>query len=271
MVKVYWPEATRAGEAEIITKAVEIAGGSDDVKGHLPDLIFSHDFGQYSTNVIRKAFGIETEGHRVLRIILFRRLYPITDLTEDKFWNAFWDCFRCKCPSTIRCHMLMTSFAVLGHHRLWLGGVQHNDISVKNLMYDKLNGDCGVLNDYDLAHLHGRLRPSGFERTGTMPFMALDLLTEEAMEGRIERLYRHDCESFAWVLLWICCRYDDGKEIRNAPLSELNTHDYWQCFVKKFSIFRTIVEITPTALYERFWPAARSLLFGHSYIVLIET
>jgi hypothetical protein len=98
VVKVYWPEATRAGEAEIITKAVEIAGGSDDVKGHLPDLIFSHDFGQYSTNVIRKAFGIDTEGHRVLRIILFRRLYPITDLTEDKFWNAFWDCFRCKCP-----------------------------------------------------------------------------------------------------------------------------------------------------------------------------
>ncbi|KAF8484070.1 hypothetical protein DFH94DRAFT_338639 [Russula ochroleuca] len=239
VVKVYWPEATRAGEAEIITKAVEIAGGSDDVKGHLPDLIFSHDFGQYSTNVIRKAFGIETEGHRVLRIILFRRLYPITDLTEDKFWNAFWDCFRC-------------------HHRLWLGGVQHNDISVKNLMYDKLNGDCGVLNDYDLAHLHGRLRPSGFERTGTMPFMALDLLTDEAMKGQIERLYRHDCESFAWVLLWICCRYDDGKEISNAPLSELNTHNYKQCFDKKLAI--QFENLSPTASYERFWFAAIELL-----------
>jgi hypothetical protein len=93
-----------------------------------------------------------------------------------------------------------------------------------------------------------------------MPFMALDLLTKEAWEGKIARLYRHDCESFAWVLLWICCRYDDGEEIRNAPLGELKTHDYWDCFVKKFSIFRTIVEITPTASYERFWPAARSLL-----------
>jgi hypothetical protein len=154
--------------------------------------------------------------------------------------------------------MLMTSFAVLGHHRLWLGGVQHNDISVKNLMYDKLNGDCGVLNDYDLAHLHGRLRPSGFERTGTMPFMALDLLTDEAMKGQIERLYRHDCESFAWVLLWICCRYDDGKEISNAPLSELNTHNYKQCFDKKLAI--QFENLSPTASYERFWFAAIELL-----------
>jgi hypothetical protein len=43
--------------------------------------------------------------------------------------------------------------AVLGHYHLWLGGVEHNDISVKNLMYDKFNEDRGILNDYDLAHL----------------------------------------------------------------------------------------------------------------------
>jgi len=75
---------------------------------------------------------------------------------------------------------------MLGHHRLWVGGVEHNDISVKNLMYDKLNEDRGVLNDYDLAHLNGRARPSGLERTGTMPFMAYELLTTEAWEGKIE-------------------------------------------------------------------------------------
>ncbi|KAF8465154.1 hypothetical protein DFH94DRAFT_639862 [Russula ochroleuca] len=241
VLKVYWAEESRAGEAEIIEKALQIAQQNDDVNGHLPDLICSHDFDECSTKVIRKAFGIETKSHRVLRVMLFRRLYPITDLVGEKFWKAFWECFRC-------------------HYHLWLGGVEHNDISVNNLMYDKLNGDLGVLNDYDLAHLEGRSRPSGTKCTGTMPFMALDLLTKEAWEGKIARLYRHDCESFAWVLLWICCRYDDGEEIRNAPLGELKTHDYWDCFVKKFSIFRTIVEITPTASYERFWPAARSLL-----------
>jgi hypothetical protein len=106
--KVYWPEASRASEAEIIDKAHQIARQNDDVKGHLPDLIYSHDFVEYSTKEIRTAFGIETETRspRVLRVMLFRRLYPITDLTGDKFWTAFWECFRCKRTPAIRCHVL---------------------------------------------------------------------------------------------------------------------------------------------------------------------
>jgi hypothetical protein len=78
-------------------------------------------------------------------------------------------------------------------------------------MYDKTN-TRGVLNDYDFAHWTTQCRPTGMERTGTRPFMALDLLTDAAWDGKIERLYRHDCESFAWVLLWVCCRYEGGKQ-----------------------------------------------------------
>jgi hypothetical protein len=98
--KVYWPETSRASEVEIIEKARDIARESKDVEGHLPDLVYSHDFVEYSTKEIRTAFGIhqtETKSTRVLRVILFRRLYPITDLTGDDFWKAFWECFRCKC------------------------------------------------------------------------------------------------------------------------------------------------------------------------------
>jgi hypothetical protein len=149
---------------------------------------------------------------------------------------------------------------VLGHHHLWVGGVEHNDISVKNLMYDKLNEDRGILNDYDLAHLEGNPRPSGTEPTGTMPFMALDLLTKDAWEGKIERRYRHDCESFAWVLLWICCRYDNGKEISNAPLSGIITHSYNECFKSKYCILSKLQKITATASYKGFWDAAKRLI-----------
>jgi hypothetical protein len=152
------------------------------------------------------------------------------------------------------------TFAMLGHYHLWVGGVEHNDVSVKNLMYDKRNGDCGVLNDYDLAHLDGRSRPSGTERTGTMPFMALDLLTDEAWEGKITRLYRHDCESFAWVLLWICCRYEDGKEIPNPPLGQFITGSYNQCFEKKRPIISRLKHLTATSSYDSFWFAVVGLL-----------
>ena len=106
---------------------------------------------------------------------------------------------------------------VLGHRYLWKGGIEHNNISVSNLMYDKDKNRVGVINDFDLAHVRGKERPSGIERTGTMPFMALDLLTEDAWAGKVQRLYRHDCESFAWVLLCICSRYDNGAQITNPP------------------------------------------------------
>ena len=106
VVKIYWSEASLIDEAKIIERANQIADQNEHVKGHLPDLIWSCNFAEYSTRNIRTAFGIKSERHRVLRIMLFRRLYPITDLTGDRFWKAFWQCFRCKCTSSIRCQSL---------------------------------------------------------------------------------------------------------------------------------------------------------------------
>ena len=75
----------------------------------------------------------------------------------------------------------------------------------------------GVLNDYDLSSMKDC--PTGRERTGTVPFMALDLLLDEAMEGKVEHLYQHDAESFIWVLTWITFQYKDGKFQGNGPLN----------------------------------------------------
>ena len=131
-------------------------------------------------------------------------------------------------------------------------------------MYDKVNEDRGILNDFDLAHLSEKPRPSNTKRTGTMPFMALDLLTEDAWDGKIPRLYRHDCESFAWVLLWICCRYEDGKEIHEAPLSDLITHDFEVCLGKKSGlILRNFANLAPRKPYETFWDAVKKLFYFH--------
>jgi hypothetical protein len=55
--------------------------------------------------------------------------------------------------------------------------VHHRDISVANLMYYRLDGKVyGVLNDYDLSILPDQKRTLGTERTGTWPFMAVDML-----------------------------------------------------------------------------------------------
>ena len=71
----------------------------------------------------------------------------------------------------------------------------------------------GVLNDLDLARVGGPARkPSAKDNTGTMPFLALDLLNKAAFEGQVPRRYRHDAESFAWCLIYICvCMGKDNK------------------------------------------------------------
>jgi len=72
--------------------------------------------------------------------MIFRLLYPITDLIDEKFWKAFWECFHCECPGLTLCcsHVnMILLFTMLGHYHLWVGGAEHNDVSTKNLMYDK--------------------------------------------------------------------------------------------------------------------------------------
>ena len=91
-----------------------------------------------------------------------------------------------------------------GHLRLWVKGIRHGDISLNNLMYAilaKTGKRIGIVNDLDLATWVGSLTTNN-DRTGTIPFMAIDLLNG-GLEDRIPRLYRHDLESFSWVLAYI--------------------------------------------------------------------
>jgi serine/threonine protein kinase len=102
----------------------------------------------------------------------------------------------------------------------WLyeyAGIIHRDISLDNLMLRK-EGDkvYGVLNDMDLAVTVGVESTSSKQRTGTKPFMAIDLLRPEPPV----HMYRHDLESMFYVLVWITSRFHDGKEIADAPLQE---------------------------------------------------
>ncbi|KAJ8581440.1 hypothetical protein M405DRAFT_698320, partial [Rhizopogon salebrosus TDB-379] len=80
------------------------------------------------------------------------------------------------------------------HFDLWQEGVYHRDVSSPNLMWrkDKEGNLLGVLNDYDLSSLRITQGPQGNERAGTVPFMALELLTKEGQRGEVGHLYRHD-------------------------------------------------------------------------------
>jgi serine/threonine protein kinase len=107
---------------------------------------------------------------------------------------------------------------------LWKKGIRHGDISLENLMWDDRR-KVGILNDFDLAKFTDQAGASGKDNTGTLPFMALDLLSEEGLHGKIPRHYRHEAESFTWTLICLCLSTVEDKDGRNYtphphPLNE---------------------------------------------------
>jgi hypothetical protein len=105
-----------------------------------------------------------------------------------------------------------------------VNGIHHGDISLNNLMYDtsETNDPVGIVNDFDLATWVDHSATNG-DRTGTIPFMAIDLL-DGGLDDRIPRLYRHDMESFVWVLAHITVADKEYKDhtINITPLRWVN-------------------------------------------------
>jgi hypothetical protein len=72
----------------------------------------------------------------------------------------------------------------------------------------------GIVNDWDMAsHLNatGEVPIStARHRTGTIPFMARDLLVDNPPV----HLYRHDLESFFYILIWAAVHFDIPNKTR---------------------------------------------------------
>ncbi|KAE9382310.1 hypothetical protein BT96DRAFT_755069, partial [Gymnopus androsaceus JB14] len=98
--------------------------------------------------------------------------------------------------------------------------VLHRDLSEGNLMFRRIDSKVyGVLNDFDLSSYVDRLNngPSSNHRTGTKPFMAIDLLNKL----KKSHMYRHDLESLFYIMLFLACRYENpGKPLPEPPYKE---------------------------------------------------
>jgi hypothetical protein len=124
---------------------------------------------------------------------------------------------------------------------------------------------CGVLNDWDLSYYRpfpdGNGQVVGGERTGTLPFMALDLLTDKAWKGNVQRLYRHDLEGFIWILPWVFLQFEGTKRI-NCRLAGWETGDFRKCTMEKRGLFSELDEKSiPTAEWTAEWELAVQLLY----------
>lgn len=100
-------------------------------------------------------------------------------------------------------------------------------------MFDPVD-KCGVLSDYDLTNMAWVQRVPGTDRTGTIPFMALDLLTNDYWDGRLQRYYHHELESFFWTLIVVFLACNPGSlELYNEFIKNWFIPDHVVCWKDK--------------------------------------
>src|SRR6202042_3369782 len=63
---------------------------------HLPDVLMYGDMSRYGTQRIRSMLGISIAGYRILRVLVSRRLAPLTSVAGEVFVKAWLEVVRCK-------------------------------------------------------------------------------------------------------------------------------------------------------------------------------
>lgn len=106
---------------------------------------------------------------------------------------------------------------LLRGHKLLLEDrkILHRNILENNIIIIEavVKGDSnGMLIDLDLVKELDSLPSGASHRIGTMLFMAIEVLQGKG------HTYRHDLESFFYVLVWMCIRYgEDVTELSPPP------------------------------------------------------
>ncbi len=268
-------DCTRLSEGTVVARerAIERAEEEQKSADRMPQVMDEHQYNEYTR--IREMVGLSFKTYHdgaeseVFPVITMERLQPLHTLTGQAFVKGWVQLMRgmlhfCACDLG---NLRLT--AHIAHYLNWCNGIQHKDISLNNLMYRRKpdNTLCAVLNDWDLSSVvtEGKETCSGFELTGTVPFMAIDLLSEEALAGKIRHLYRHDLESFIWVFLWVvhCCL--NGQKLVKPPFEKWSTPDVEACGGAKLRfLFAGHLRVKPTASWTSEYPlASASIIYLH--------
>ncbi len=190
--------------------------------GHLPYIHFSD---VYDDNLKLPRWQLATSDEdlqrmqmRDLSVMVTQRYQALWEVdTLEEFKTAFIDVFECKLSKSSVIGITTTNEST-GHHEAYINGrVLHRDISETNLMFHRFHGKVyGVLVDFDNAlDLATPTAPNEWH-SGTKPFMAVDRLKSKPPP----HIYRHDLESFYYVLLWAAIHFDlKGKKHRKTPVA----------------------------------------------------
>ncbi|TCD60147.1 hypothetical protein EIP91_010644 [Steccherinum ochraceum] len=225
VMKLSWPSVDRLKEDEVLKTVREKAKelGDEWVLEHLPEVLYSEDHSGVSgddglgatidnTSIssddvqarLAEHYPRDQYERRVLRIIIQPELKRVRELTDVKVtYTVFFDVFKCYRWLYEKCNIV------------------HRDLSHSNILWDEgtTGRVVGVLNDFDLVSYRKPVTdtlPSSEQRTGTKPFMAIELLQDSPPIHD----FRHDLESLFYVMLWHTRRYRGGRLVSSPPYED---------------------------------------------------
>lgn len=139
-------------------------------------------------------------------------------------------------------------------------------------MVEKARPTHGVLIDYDIAtHFTQRQAPlqPAPNQVGTLPFISTELLSPRPPP---QRYYRHDLESFFFVLAWILIRYQNGRTVPGIrELEDWCFGSRRQIRMHKMGFYDGVLDYTPAqfgSLMKR-WLDPLGRMFGVAYRSII--
>ncbi|KAF5313573.1 hypothetical protein D9611_010172 [Ephemerocybe angulata] len=211
VLKLSWPPESRTSEINVLRELKKKV--PERLHAHLPNVEFATTFTAEQLSLPWLKLGLELSPEnneaRVLRVLAssyYDKLWEAGSI--EVFKQAWLDCVEC-------------------HHEAWKrGGVLHRDLSDSNIMISRRGGDPkGLLNDWDMASFIEAIADKtssahNHNRTGTLPFMALDLIyptTWHTVHPR-EHWYRHDLESFFYILVWAAIHYNLKEKTRDEEV-----------------------------------------------------
>lgn len=230
--KTAFPQAHLENEGEVIEKiTASLRKHKAEALKHVVELICSFSGNIREAGLPRVFLGeAEGVGPRVFRSMVMVAYRPMAELqTAADFKQVFVDAVKGMYSILHDCMSPLANQLFSAHHWVWkYADILHRDISDNNVMYYVDGGKIvGVLCDFDMAcykktidvqlrreasiitrirkgHKHRPLSFAG-NWTGTVQFLSCELL---ATNYAPVQTYRHDLESFLYLLVSHCATHD---------------------------------------------------------------
>ena len=221
LLKMGWLPVSQPHEKELVyTLRRQVSEWRD----HLPQLHFCNVFFAKDVGIPWTKMNIVPASNRVIEeralhvsvMKDYRALWEIRSI--ENFKTVFLDCLECESLLLFALYLLSEAKVLIGHYHAYnTGGVLHGAISEKSLVWWKPTSDVvykrgalpvGVPTRWEVGPCpredHDIPNPLEIgSGAGPYGFLATELLAQNT-----KHYYRHDLESFFYVLIWACVHYD---------------------------------------------------------------